>query len=415
MKGGNLNLIGESKSKLFYGYIIAAAGFSIMMVIHGTYNTFGVFFNPLLTYFNLARATLSGASSFAFLTMGIMAIVIGTMTDRFGPRVIMTICASLFGTGLLLLSHVAAVWQIYLFYIVVGMGLSAGDVVPLSVIVRWFVKKRGVMSGIMKVGTGLGMMVIPLVANWLITTYGWRTAYTVHGIIVLAVVIPLAQLLRRDPRQIGQMPDGEKQAQTDGLDLGEQGLSLREAIHTGQFWMVCAFYLTILFCVQTTLVHIVPHAIDLGLTAATAAGTVAIIGGASMVGRLVMGFTGDRIGSKRAMVTCFLILVSALIWLQWARELWMLYLFAAVYGFSHGGFFALISPLIAGLFGTRSQGTLLGVVIFSGTLGGSAGPFVAGTVFDVTGSYRIAFLILLTLAIVGLTLASLLRPLAKRV
>ncbi len=414
MKGRNLNLIDETKPKLFYGYIIVAAGFSIMMIIHGTYNVFGVFFNSLLAEFSLARATLSGASSFAFLTMGITAIVIGTLTDRFGPRVIMTACALFFGAGYLLMSHAGAVWQIYLFYIVIGSGLSAGDVVPLSVIVRWFVKKRGVMSGIMKVGTGLGMMVMPLVANWLITTYGWRTAYTVHGIIVLAAVIPLAQLLKRDPRQIGQLPDGERQPQSDGSDLGEQGLSLREASRTGQFWMVCGFYLTILFCAQTTVVHIVPHAIDLGFTAAIAAGTVAIIGGASMVGRLVMGFTGDRIGSKRAMVVCFMILVSALIWLQWARELWMLYLFAAVYGFGHGGFFALISPLIAGLFGTRSQGTLLGVVIFSGTLGGSIGPFVAGTVFDVTGSYRLAFLILLTLAVIGLTLALLLKPLGKR-
>jgi len=279
---------------------------------------------------------------------------------------------------------------------------------------NWFVKKRGIMSGIMKVGTGLGMMVLPLVANWLITDFGWRRAYIVHGIIVLAVVIPLAQLLRRDPRQIGQLPDGERQPDADKPDLGEQGLSLREAVRTGQFWMVCGFYLAILFCVQTTVIHIVPHAIDLGFTAAIAAGTVAVIGGASMVGRMVMGFTGDRIGSKQAMAVCFMILVSALIWLQWARELWMLYLFAAVYGFSHGGFFALISPLIAGLFGTRSQGTLLGVVIFSGTLGGSVGPYIAGSVFDVTGSYQVAFLILLTLALIGLTLALLLKPLAKK-
>ena len=144
---------------------------------------------------------------------------IGVLTDKFGPRVIMTTCALFFGVGHLLMSQVGAVWQIYLVYIVIGAGLSAGDVVPLSVVVRWFVKKRGIMSGIMKVGTGLGMMVLPLVANWLITDYGWRKAYIVHGIIVLAVVIPLAQLLRRDPRQIGQLPDGERQPDADEEDL----------------------------------------------------------------------------------------------------------------------------------------------------------------------------------------------------
>ena len=132
-----------------------------------------------------------------------------------------------------------------------------------------------------------------------------------------------------------------------------------------------------------------------------------------MVGRLVMGFAGDRIGHKRAMVVCFLTLITALSWLQVARELWMLYLFAAIYGFNHGGVFALISPTVAGLFGTRSQGTLLGIVICSGTIGGSIGSVLAGYIFDVTGSYQLAFFILLVLAIVGLILAILIRPIRK--
>ena len=100
-------------------------------------------------------------------------------------------------------------------------------------------------------------------------------------------------------------------------------------------------------------------------------------------------------------------------WLQIADKLWMLYLFAAVYGFSHGGFFTLISPLIAGLFGTRSQGSLLGIVIFSGTLGGSIGMTLSGYIFDVTGSYRIAFIILLGLVIFGLVNMLLIRPIIK--
>ena len=132
-----------------------------------------------------------------------------------------------------------------------------------------------------------------------------------------------------------------------------------------------------------------------------------------MLSRLVMGFAGDRIGHKRAMVVCFLILVTALSWLQVARELWMLYLFAVVYGFSHGGFFALISPLVAVLFGTRSQGMLLSIVICSGTLSGSVGSVVAGYIFDTTGSYQLAFTILLVLAIIGLVLTMLIRPISK--
>jgi MFS family permease len=103
-------------------------------------------------------------------------------------------------------------------------------------------------------------------------------------------------------------------------------------------------------------------------------------------------------------------MVTALSWLLVARELWMLYLFAVIYGFNHGGFFAQISPLIAWLFGTRAQGTLFGIVIFAGTFLGSVSPIITGRIFDVTGSYRLAFLILLLTAIIGLILIALLKP-----
>jgi len=269
------------------------------------------------------------------------------------------------------------------------------------------------MSGIMKVGTGLGMLIMPLVVSWLISAYGWRTSYVVLGTLVLVFVIPLAQLMRRNPSETGLLPDDERQPDVAGPILDEEGLSFSEAIRTRQLWMVCGFYIMLFFCVQSILVHIIPHAMDLGISRTIAAGIVSTIGGTSMLGRLVMGFAGDRIGHKRAMVVCFIILVTALSWLQVARELWMLYLFAAIYGFNHGGFFAIISPLIAGLFGTRSQGTLLGIVICSGTLVGSISPILTGKIFDITSSYQLAFLILLVLAIIGLVLITLVRPISE--
>ena len=401
------------KPRFFYGYVIVAAGFSIMMIIHGIINTFGIFFNPLLAQFETSRAALSAASSLAFFTMGFAAILIGILADRFGPRVVLTTCAAIFGISYLLLSQASALWQVYLLFIVIGIGFSPSDVVPLSIVVRWFVKKRGIMSGVMKVGTGLGMMVMPLIATILISAFDWRISYRILGTLVLVTVIPLTQLLRRDPYEMGLLPDGKKQPDVQSPILAEGGLSFRESAYTRQLWIVYGFYVTILFCVQSILVHIVPHAVDLGISPTIAAGVASTLGGASMFGRIVMGFVGDRIGYKRAMSICFFILVIALSWLQFARETWMLFLFAAIYGFNHGGFFALISPLIAGLFGTRSQGTLLGIVIFSGTFFGSISPILTGRIFDITGSYQLAFLILLPVAIIGLILSTLVRPISK--
>ncbi len=405
--------VNTGKPKIFYGYIIVAASFVIMAMMHGTYNTFGIFFTPLESDFSITRAVLSGANSFAFLIMGVSSIVAGILADRFGPRRVLTACAVIFGAGFLLLSRATAVWQLYLIFALTGIGLSAPDIVPLSTAVRWFVKKRGAMSGIMKVGTGTGMTIMPLVASMLIAAVDWRNAYLILGALVLVTVIPLAQLLRREPREMGLLPDGESQPATVKPSLAEEGLSLKEAIHTRQFWMVCGYHATTVLCGITLLTHIAPHAIDMGVPDTIAAGAVSLIGGASIAGRLVMGFAGDRIGQKRATVICFIILITALSWLQIAGEPWMLYLFAAVYGFNHGGFFALISPFIARLFGTRSHGTLLGSVIFCGTVGGSIGIVLAGHIFDITGSYRIAFIIMLVLAIIGITLAALIKPVDK--
>jgi len=409
MAGRRLNLTSEKKPKIFYGYVVVASGFSVLAIIQGTFASFGVFFNPLITEFGWSRAMLSGANALGFFTMGSMAILIGMLLDKLGPRKVMIAFAPLFCLGHLLLSQVNALWQIYLFYIVIGIGFSVSDVVPLSTVVRWFVKKRSMMSGITKVGTGLGMMVMPLVANGLINAFGWRNAYIILGILVLVTVLPLARLLRRDPAEIGELPDGEQLLANQSPRL-EEGLSLREALRTWQFWLVCCMYLVIMFFAQTMVVHVVPYALDIGASATQAAGVAAVVGGVSMLGRIVLGFAGDRIGNKRALIVCFLIMITALSWLQLSGEVWRLYLFAVIYGFSHGGFFALLSPTVAGLFGTLHQGSLLGFVIFCFTIGGSIGPILTGAIFDITGSYHLAFMLLLALAISGLVLATLLKP-----
>ncbi len=402
------------KPKVFYGYVVAAASFGIEMISWGVFITFGIFFTPLLTEFGWSRATISGANSVSMLLSGVLSIIVGGLNDRFGPRVVMTICGFLFGLGIILMSQVNTTWQLYLFWgVIVGIGISAMDVVPLSTTARWFVKKRGMMSGIVKCGTGLGILIMSLVASGLISAYSWRSSYIILGTLALVFMTLVAQFLRRDPGQMGLLPDGREHVTTGSLHLAEEGLALREAIHTMQFWAIFAIFLIAVFCIQTITIHIVRHAMDLNIPMTSAAGILSIVGGVSIAGRLVMGSASDRVGVKWALVVCFLILVTALSWLQFARELWMFYLFAAVYGFGQGGFFALLSPAVAELFGMRSQGAILGAVIFGYTIGGAIGPLLAGRIFDITSSYRLAFLINTVLSIVGLILALLLRPISK--
>ena len=149
---------------------------------------------------------------------------------------------------------------------------------------------------------------------------------------------------------------------------------------------------------------------DLELTTPTAVGVLSTIGCASILGRFVIGTANDKIGGKSSLVICFILLLCGLFWLHVASEAWMLFLFAVVYGFAHGGFFTVMSPTIAEFFGTGSHGLLYGIVLASGTMGGAAGPLMAGYTFDVTGSYRIAFLVLTLAAVIGFVLITLLHP-----
>jgi len=167
----------------------------------------------------------------------------------------------------------------------------------------------------------------------------------------------------------------------------------------------------IFFCLFTVIVHIVPHTMDMGLSRVTAAGVLSTIGGVSMLGRFVMGTANDKIGGKRSLIICFVMLLSSLICLLVATEASILFLFAVIYGFAHGAFFTVVSPMVAELFGTGSHGVLFGIILFCGTIGGSAGPLLAGHTFDVTGSYLFAFIVLALLTLVGLIMITLLQPL----
>jgi MFS family permease len=398
-----------------YGYVIVATCFCIQAIGVGTYVSYGLFFNPLISEFGWSRAAISGASSMAFFLMGLFGIFVGRLNDRMGPRNVMAVTGSFFGLGHLLMSRLGAIWQLYLFYgVVVGIGLSSVDVIALSTTARWFDRKRGIMTGIVKIGTGAGQFIIPLVASMLILRYGWRSSYLIIGAAVLLLLVSTAQLLRRDPGKLDHLPECGKETSGGKPGLAGGGLSLRETIHTRQFWTICAVNLLIVFCFLIIIVHIVPHAQDMGVSSTRAASVLSMIGGVSMAGRLITGIAIDRIGSKRAMILCFILLITGLLWLQMAKELWMLYLFAVVYGIAHGGYFTTISPSVAEFFGISAHGVLLGIVVFSGSVGGAIGPILAGYIFDLTAMYSPAFWLCTLMSALGLALILLLKPIEER-
>lgn len=172
------------------------------MISWGSIYSFGVFFKPVLTEFGWSRASTSGAQSLNLVLMGGFGILAGKLSDRFGTRLVLTVCGFLLGLGYLLMSRVGAIWQIYLFHgVLVGIGMSGTFVPLMSATARWFIRRRGLTSGIVASGIGIGMIMMPLVANLLISKYSWRTSYFILGLIALVLITTLAQFLRRAPSQ----------------------------------------------------------------------------------------------------------------------------------------------------------------------------------------------------------------------
>ena len=397
--------------KFYYGYRIVAATSVIQMMYLGCVFTFGVFFPEFEAEFGWSRATISGASSLMFLMMGVLGIVMGRVNDTLGPRVLLTVATAVFAMGYLLMYRMTTIWELYLFYgLLGGLGMGAHDVVTLSTVARWFIRHRGLMSGIVKAGAGIGQVLIPLAAAVLVSIYGWRQACLLIGVVTLVIMVLAAQVVRRDPAELGLRPLGDEKRPDLESGAGEGGLTFQQAATTRPFWILCLAKLSDFFCLLTIMTHIIPHGIDQGFAPATAVAVLSLIGGCSILGRILLGSAFDRIGAKRSLGICFLVLLVTLTLLQVSTDPRLLFVFAPIYGIAHGGVFAIASPSVAHYFGMRSHGTIFGFVLFFGTLGGTVGPLLSGRIFDVTGSYDIAFMILIGFAIFGLLLTAALRP-----
>jgi len=402
----------ETGSELgfFYGYLVVVASLLIMSVMWGGYYAFGVFFKPVLNEFGWTRAMTSGAFSLASMINGLLTIAMGWLTDRFGPRMVMTICGLFLGLGFILMSQISAISHLYLFYgILVGAGMSGSFIPLMSTVSRWFLKKRSSMTGIVAAGTGVGALIGPPMASRLIPIYGWRLSYAILGGIVLLVVILFAQFIKRDPAQVGQVAYGENQLGREGLNLKVEGLSLKEAVYTNPFWVLFATGFCYGYCVFATMVHITPHAIELGIPAISAANLIATVGGLGIIGKVLLGRVGDIIGNKHIMIVGYILMSAVLIWLVQAEKTWMLFSIAGIFGFGYGGITISHSPLIAELFGLRSHGLIFGVWDISVMGGAAIGPLLTGYIFDMTGSYRRAFMLCAMIAFAGIILASFLK------
>jgi MFS family permease len=243
------------------------------------------------------------------LSRGGFGILTGWTTDKYGPRIAVAIGGLFIGLGLMLTSQ-SALWQLYIFYsLLVGLGVGVAFAPLVSTVARWFLKKRGLATGIVLAGIGLGTAIMPVPAAYLIETYGWSVSYIIIGIIALFGIVLAALLLRRSPEEMGLLPYGSNvvdKPYVTPATVTIKGVTLRDAIGTRSFWVL--FIITILFstCLYMIMVHIVPHSRDLGISGPVAGSFLAMIGIGTIFGRLVGGWLADAIGRRRHLPSSYL-------------------------------------------------------------------------------------------------------------
>lgn len=407
------------KERIFYGWVIVASIFFIGTTIWGLRFSFGVFFKSIEAEFNLSRGATSAVFSVYMALASVFAILGGWALDRYGPRIVVLSMGIITGLGLLLTSQASAVWQLYISYsLLLSLGTSAMYVVAISTVSKWFNKQRGLALGIASSGSGLGAAVVSPFVTYLISSYGWQTAYAIIGVIVFLILIPLSRLLKKEPFEIGVLPDGIKSdqihkrhpsMQSEDNIASHTGLSLSRAVKTRSFWLISVtqfFYASGFFLVST---HIVPHATDKGISAIEASTILSVMGATCIMGRIIIGTISDRVGSKVTVVFCSAIHAVALMLLLWVRDLWMLYIFSVMFGLAWGGIVPTMGVLIGNTFGLGEIGSILGVIDVGFGIGAAVGPIVGGLIFDINHSYFLAFLLGAVIMVMGIFLITLVR------
>lgn len=376
--------------QIFYGWwVVLASAVGIFWGIPITVYSFSVFFTPLMQEFHATRAAVSLAFTLKLLTAALCAAPIGWLTDRYGPRRVILINTAIVGS-ILLTNRIfsGSIAQFYCFYVLLGIFVGGVGPVPYgSLISHWFDRFRGLALGLTMLGIGLGAVIMPSLAQTLIARFGWKSAYSILGALVVLICLPVvACFLKENPRDFGLLPDGAA-AKTGDVEGARQGLTVRQAWHSADFWLIVCALTLVSASVQGCMVHLAPMLKDRNLSARAAASGSSLIGAAVMIGRFGTGYLLDRIFAARVASTVFA--ASALgIALLWQANGSAAFAGAFLVGLGLGAEIDLIPYLTSRYFGLLNFGKVYSSAFAGFAFAGAIGPLIMGAGFDRTRSYR---------------------------
>jgi MFS family permease len=383
-----------------YGWVVVGVSALLLLGSYGAMLSFGVFLKPLTEDFGWTRAMTSGAMSTVMGVSGLVGIMMGRLTDKYGARLPVAIGTLIGGLAYWLMSQTSSIWQLYL-YLGVGQGICVGSCyAPISTAVsRWFVEKRALALGIVLMGITIGQMLLSPLSTHVITTHGWHSAYMMLAGIVWVTAIPAVILLGKKPPQPASSSSAEGKA---GKPVLSREWSAREAAKTAPFWMlmITGFVLSAGSYFVST--HIVAYATDIGMSAATAALILTVMGIGGIAGTLLAWSITVKLGNRGAFLLLLAIQALVLFLLIWIKSLWPLFALVLIFGFGFSAAVPVRTAMVPQLFGTRSMGMLMGLASFAWSVGGIIGPVLAGYTFDLSHNYDMAFLVGGLVLIIGM-------------
>jgi MFS family permease len=400
---------------IFYGWVIVGCAFTILCIAYGVQFSFGVFMPYISADTGWDRGALSLPYSVYVFVYSSLGLISGRLTDRWGPRIVLSAGGCLLGSGIMLMSRVAMLWQVYFVLgLLAASGMSAAYVPCNATVVRWFTVKRGLALSITSSGASFGMFIFPPLTTALIVGLGWRRGYLFLGLLAVCTIIGCASFIVRDPEKIGLRPDGgahELSMMPEGAtDIADsQSISLAEARRTGTFWLLNLIFALTWIVVFMPMVHIVPFAVDMGISPFRAAMTISVIGFAGFGGRLAIGTLSDRFGRVATLGVCLLLQALSFAGFTICSGLMPLYVAAAVFGFSYGGVTALFPALVGDFFGRAEVGAIVGFIFALAGSPAAFGPLIAGYMYDAAHSYTAAFELSAGLNLIALLLLFLLK------
>lgn len=387
------------RTGFFYGYWIVFAAFTIFFVTSAcSFYSFGLFVSSLEKELGWTRSEIMVANTLLNLVQGIGSVFVGRVIARRGIKpvitggmVIVTLCfASLANTGTL--------WQFYLSYALAGLGLATTYSPASALILNWFHQRRGFYVGIAGIGLGLAGVVAPLLLSGLIIpAWGWRAGYLSLGLMAGVIVIPVTLLLVKEkPAEMGLMPYGyrEQAGRGENTPVAADGLTTREALHTGAFWLISISGIAYSFATQAITLNQVPYMEDIGYPILTAAGALGAVGVGSAIGKFLFGILCDSIGSRWSRVIGLLLQLGAvaiLLTIGADSAPAVIWVYAGLLGLGLGSWVPTQTLQVSSNLGIRDYVTIASLAGLSHTLGGAVGPLFAAYIHDTRGSYTLAF------------------------